>query len=50
MKRFVEFIVWNGVEERPATPQEIYFAVKIDAGENGKCSIEAEDGYSLLTD
>jgi len=49
IKRYVEFTVWNDMEEREATAEEIQEYVRIKILGNGKCEIITfGNGYSLL--
>lgn len=48
-KRYIEFTVWNIEKEAPATAEEIAAHVRIVVSGNGKCEIDADDGYSVGT-
>ena len=52
MKKYLEFSIWNNIEERPATVEEIIKAIFINilSEEYGKCEIVLSDGYSLKSE
>lgn len=48
MRKYIEFSIWNDLEERPATDDEIREHVRISIIGEGKAGIEVDDGYSVL--
>jgi len=52
MNRYVQFTVFNEVENRPATKEEIEAHVRLIVidEDHGVCEVNSDEAFSILTD